>query len=140
MMKGWCTLYSGITCRNVHLCLCLRGEKGVCMDGVVTGQLAAMQRVEGLNSARNNSLCHVHVKLYVCKRTHDTRKSWCLKLHKKGSILKRINSMCDPQIVVSGLGVLCVRTCMFVNAPTPTTQEKILVWGNIERNVDLFSS
>ncbi|KAF9797508.1 hypothetical protein SFRURICE_016618, partial [Spodoptera frugiperda] len=32
------------------------------------------------------------------------------------------HSLCDPQIVVSGLGVMCMRNCMSVNALT--TQEK----------------
>uniref|UniRef100_A0A2H1VN74 SFRICE_023740 n=1 Tax=Spodoptera frugiperda TaxID=7108 RepID=A0A2H1VN74_SPOFR len=40
------------------------------------------------------------------------------------SIPSRSNSLFDQQIVLSGLGVMCMRTCMFVNAPT--TQEKIL--------------
>ncbi|KAF9794807.1 hypothetical protein SFRURICE_017497, partial [Spodoptera frugiperda] len=35
--------------------------------------------------------------------------------------------LCNLQII-SGLGVMCMLTCMFVNAPT--TQEKILQWGN----------
>ncbi|KAF9791759.1 hypothetical protein SFRURICE_020158, partial [Spodoptera frugiperda] len=42
-----------------------------------------------------------------------------------GSILARSNSLCDPQIIVLGLDVICMLTCIFVNALT--TQEKILV-------------
>ncbi|KAF9797649.1 hypothetical protein SFRURICE_017844 [Spodoptera frugiperda] len=45
-----------------------------------------------------------------------------------GSTPARRISLCEPQIVVSGLGVMCMGSCMFVNAPT--TQKKILVWGN----------
>uniref|UniRef100_A0A2H1W4I3 SFRICE_017061 n=1 Tax=Spodoptera frugiperda TaxID=7108 RepID=A0A2H1W4I3_SPOFR len=49
-----------------------------------------------------------------------------------GLIPARNNSLCNPQIFVPGLGVMsCVCElfyCMFVNAPT--TQEKILMWGN----------
>ncbi|KAF9789052.1 hypothetical protein SFRURICE_005654 [Spodoptera frugiperda] len=41
--------------------------------GVVAGQLAAVQRVEGSRTEQLfESGCHVHVKLCVCKRTHDT--------------------------------------------------------------------
>uniref|UniRef100_A0A2H1WJZ6 SFRICE_023415 n=1 Tax=Spodoptera frugiperda TaxID=7108 RepID=A0A2H1WJZ6_SPOFR len=47
-----------------------------------------------------------------------------------GSIPERSNSLCDPQIVVSGMGVMCMWNCMFVNAPT--TQEKILMFGIIK--------
>uniref|UniRef100_A0A2H1WUK0 SFRICE_028417 n=1 Tax=Spodoptera frugiperda TaxID=7108 RepID=A0A2H1WUK0_SPOFR len=36
----------------------------------------------------------------------------------------RNNSLCDSQIVVPSLGVMCMRTCIFVNAHT--TQENIL--------------
>ncbi|KAF9803528.1 hypothetical protein SFRURICE_005830, partial [Spodoptera frugiperda] len=44
-----------------------------------------------------------------------------------GSIPARSNPLCGQQIVVSGLGVISMWTCMFVNAPT--TQEKIIEVG-----------
>ncbi|KAF9802338.1 hypothetical protein SFRURICE_009020, partial [Spodoptera frugiperda] len=40
-----------------------------------------------------------------------------------GSIPSRSNCLCELQIDVSGLGVMCMWTCIFVNAPT--THEKI---------------
>ncbi|KAF9810428.1 hypothetical protein SFRURICE_019026 [Spodoptera frugiperda] len=42
-----------------------------------------------------------------------------------GSIPALSNSLCAPLIVVSGLGVMCMLTCMFVNAHT--IQKKILM-------------
>lgn len=66
-----------------------------------------------------------------------------------GSISARKNSLYHPQIIVLGLGVMCMWTCMFINAPT--TLEKILLWGIViflmllraksrrfERNIKIF--
>lgn len=37
-------------------------------------------------------------------------------------------ALCDPKIVVSGLDVMYMGNCMFVDVPT--TLEKVVVWGN----------
>uniref|UniRef100_A0A2H1VIM9 SFRICE_030693 n=1 Tax=Spodoptera frugiperda TaxID=7108 RepID=A0A2H1VIM9_SPOFR len=58
--------------------------------------------------------------------------------HVAGSIPARNNSLCDPQIVISGLDGMCMRNCMFVNAPT--TQAKSVMWGKIKKKSQLQCS
>lgn len=54
-----------------------------------------------------------------------------------GSIPARSNSLCDTQIVVSTLAVMCMCTCMFVNALA--TQEKIVMWGNAIKKKKIYA-
>lgn len=48
-----------------------------------------------------------------------------------GLISARSKYLCDSRIVISGLGGMCMSTCMFVNART--TQETNLVLANLKK-------
>lgn len=54
----------------------------------------------------------------------------------KLTAVQRSNSLCDPEIIVSGLGIMFMWICMFLNSTT--TQEKIPVWSNVKKNIRLF--
>lgn len=80
----------------------------------------------GQRSCSKSKSCSVRKKLLDAGIELATR---CTAASSPTTILATTsNSLCVPQTVVSGLGVICMWTyTLFVNAPT--TREKTIVWG-----------